>query len=141
MFGAFFLFVCLLTKLATLPYLPSPPPVPVPDSDVYLGYPPGSPRDESNLHFPGFHPDLARWLVAERDVVGVGIDTPSQDRGQSRDKMTHRVRRNRGRIPTTGTFKKKKKTKYGKLFSTSSAWMSQIKKKKKKKKKNLKKTF
>ncbi len=64
---------------------------------AYLGYPPlrdgeaRDPRDVDNLHFPGFHPAAARWLVAERDVVGVGLDTPSIDYGQSSDFESHQI--------------------------------------------------
>ncbi len=63
----------------------------------YLGYPPlpeGEARDPGdvwNLHFPGFHPEAARWLTDERDVVGVGLDTPSIDFGQSSDFETHQI--------------------------------------------------
>ena len=37
----------------------------------YLGYPDPSiprtnPADTQNLHFPGFHPQAAKWLVSER---------------------------------------------------------------------------
>jgi kynurenine formamidase len=35
------------------------------------------------LHFPGLHPDAARWLVRERAVKAVGLDCPSIDYGQS----------------------------------------------------------
>lgn len=35
------------------------------------------------LHFPGLHPDAARWLVTERKIKAVGLDTPSIDYGQS----------------------------------------------------------
>lgn len=36
------------------------------------------------LHFPGLHPEAARWLVDHRKVKIVGLDTPSIDYGQSR---------------------------------------------------------
>lgn len=36
-----------------------------------------------NLHFPGLHPDTAKWLVENRKFKAVGIDTASIDRGQS----------------------------------------------------------
>jgi kynurenine formamidase len=36
---------------------------------------------EGNMHFPGFSVEAARWLVAERNFVGIGIDTPSLDYG------------------------------------------------------------
>jgi kynurenine formamidase len=35
------------------------------------------------LHFPGLDPEAARWLVAERRIDAIGIDTPSIDYGQS----------------------------------------------------------
>jgi kynurenine formamidase len=35
------------------------------------------------LHFPGLHPEAAAWLVRERHVKAVGIDTASIDYGQS----------------------------------------------------------
>ena len=43
------------------------------------------------LHFPGIHPDAARWLAGQRKIAAVGLDTPSIDHGQSRDFMTHRI--------------------------------------------------
>lgn len=41
------------------------------------------------LHFPGVHPDAAAWLVRERQVKAVGIDTASIDYGQSTKFETH----------------------------------------------------
>jgi kynurenine formamidase len=35
------------------------------------------------LHFPGLHPEAAAWLVRERQINAVGIDTASIDYGQS----------------------------------------------------------
>lgn len=35
------------------------------------------------FHFPGFHIDAARWLVANRNISMVGVDTPSIDYGRS----------------------------------------------------------
>jgi kynurenine formamidase len=40
-------------------------------------------------HYPGFHPDAAEFLVSERDIVGIGVDTLSQDPGNSADFGTH----------------------------------------------------
>lgn len=34
-------------------------------------------------HFPGFHIDAARWLLANRNISMVGVDTPSIDYGPS----------------------------------------------------------
>jgi kynurenine formamidase len=35
------------------------------------------------LHFPGLHPDTATWLVENRRIHAIGLDTPSIDHGQS----------------------------------------------------------
>lgn len=43
------------------------------------------------LHFPGLDPEAAQWLVDNRRIAALGIDTPSIDHGQSGDFMTHRV--------------------------------------------------
>lgn len=36
-------------------------------------------------HFPGYSEDAAKFLVEARNVLGLGIDTPSVDAGESRD--------------------------------------------------------
>jgi kynurenine formamidase len=41
------------------------------------------------LHFPGLHPDAATWLVRERQVKAIGIDTASIDYGRSTRFETH----------------------------------------------------
>jgi hypothetical protein len=45
----------------------------------------------AKLHFPGLHPDAARWIVANRRIGAIGIDTASIDYGQSTLFETHRV--------------------------------------------------
>ena len=35
------------------------------------------------LHFPGLSKKAAKWLVEQRDINAIGIDTPSIDYGQS----------------------------------------------------------
>ena len=41
-------------------------------------------KDETGaMHFPGFSADVAQYLVSERDIAGIGIDTPSLDNGLS----------------------------------------------------------
>jgi len=40
-------------------------------------------------HFPGIHPDAAAYLAKDRQVVGIGIDTPSVDYGPSAKFETH----------------------------------------------------
>ncbi|MER3400155.1 MAG: cyclase [Thermoflexus sp.] len=41
------------------------------------------------MHFPGFHPDTAAFLLQERNIVGIGVDTLSLDYGASADFKTH----------------------------------------------------
>jgi kynurenine formamidase len=59
------------------------------DSARYLGSP--APADPLRLHFPGVAEDAARWLVTERRVKSVGIDTASIDHGPSREFRAHRA--------------------------------------------------
>ncbi len=60
-----------------------------PDKKKYLGT--DRPGDVANLHFPGFSAEAAEFLTAGRNVASVGLDTPSLDRGQSKDFKAHRV--------------------------------------------------
>jgi kynurenine formamidase len=62
-----------------------------PDAARYLGTAERGDAAVSKLHFPGVHPDAARWLMANRSVKAVGIDTASIDYGQSSQFETHRV--------------------------------------------------
>jgi kynurenine formamidase len=41
------------------------------------------------FHFPGISPDAAQWLLAERKVAGLAVDTLSLDHGPSKDFKTH----------------------------------------------------
>lgn len=41
------------------------------------------------LHFPGFHPDAVRFLLGERAVRGLIVDTLSLDHGPSEEFPTH----------------------------------------------------
>lgn len=45
----------------------------------------------AHLHFPGIHPDAARWLVENRSIKAIGLDTPSIDYGPSPDFESHRI--------------------------------------------------
>ena len=60
-----------------------------PDRHRYLGT--VTPEDPRTLHFPGFSPDAADFLITRRAIRGVGIDTASIDPGQSRDFPVHRL--------------------------------------------------
>jgi kynurenine formamidase len=61
-----------------------------PDRARYLGTTKTGPAAVPELHFPGIHPDAARWLVAHK-ARAVGIDTPSIDYGQSATFDTHQI--------------------------------------------------
>jgi kynurenine formamidase len=85
-----------------------------PDRTRYLGTSTLGQEGVAQLHFPGIHPDTARWLVA-RGVDAVGIDTASIDYGQSKTFETHQILcaanipafENVGqldRLPVTGSF-------------------------------------
>jgi kynurenine formamidase len=54
-----------------------------PDRERYMGTAERGKEAVAKLHFPGLHPDGARWLVKERSIKAVGLDTPSIDYGQS----------------------------------------------------------
>jgi kynurenine formamidase len=43
------------------------------------------------FHFPGFDPDAAAWMMKERKVAGIAVDTLSLDNGPSRDFSTHKL--------------------------------------------------
>jgi len=40
-------------------------------------------------HFPGVDPDAAKWLIGQRQVRGLAVDTLSLDNGPSKDFGTH----------------------------------------------------
>jgi kynurenine formamidase len=62
-----------------------------PDAARYLGTAERGEGAVAKLHFPGLHPNAAKWLVANRSVKAVGIDTASIDYGQSTQYETHRI--------------------------------------------------
>jgi kynurenine formamidase len=62
-----------------------------PDAARYLGTAERGPGAVPKLHFPGLHPDAARWLVGNRPLKAIGIDTASIDYGQSTEFQSHRV--------------------------------------------------
>lgn len=55
----------------------------------YLGTETRGPEAVAELHFPGLSPEAAQWLVEQRNVKAVGIDTASIDYGQSTHFETH----------------------------------------------------
>ena len=60
-----------------------------PDKSRYLGSP--TPEDRTTLHFPGYSAESIHFLVTERGIRGVGIDTASIDPGHSKDFPVHRI--------------------------------------------------
>jgi kynurenine formamidase len=44
-----------------------------------------------DLHFPGLSKEAAEFLIKQRGVKAVGIDTPSIDPGPSKDFLAHQV--------------------------------------------------
>ncbi len=84
-----------------------------PDAEAYMGTGARGEEAVAELEFPGLHPDAAQWLVDERDVTAVGLDTPSLDHGPSTLFETHRILMNEniyglenvanlGALPPTG---------------------------------------
>ncbi len=49
------------------------------------------PGDASRLHFPGVSKEAAAFLVKQRNVKAVGIDTPIIDHGPSKDFIAHQI--------------------------------------------------
>lgn len=65
-----------------------------PEAVPYLGD--DTPGDASNLHFPAYGEEAARFLVEERAVGVLGVDTASVDYGQSKDFIVHQIAGARG---------------------------------------------
>ena len=60
-----------------------------PEALPYLGD--DTPGDASNLHFPAYGAEAARFLVEERRVGALGVDTASIDYGQTKDFIVHQI--------------------------------------------------
>ena len=86
-----------------------------PDAGTYLGTELRGEAGARALHFPGLHPKAAQWLVEERTIKSVGIDTASIDYGQSRTFDAHVILMkanipafenvaNLDQLPATGAF-------------------------------------
>lgn len=59
------------------------------DRTAYLGTDLTGEEAVAELHFPGIGPEAAQWLVDNRRIAAVGIDTASIDAGQSQDFRAH----------------------------------------------------
>jgi len=60
-----------------------------PEALPYLGD--DTPGDASDLHFPAYGEESARYLVEQRKVGALGVDTASIDYGQSSDFIAHQI--------------------------------------------------
>jgi kynurenine formamidase len=84
-----------------------------PDAASYLGTAERGEAAVAKLHFPGLHPEAAKWIVDNRPLKAIGIDTASIDYGQSTAFESHRILYDRNipafenvasleRLPVTG---------------------------------------
>ncbi|HEY6120251.1 MAG TPA: cyclase family protein, partial [Pyrinomonadaceae bacterium] len=48
-----------------------------PDRKKYMGTDERGAAAVANLHFPGLHPDAAKWITGHRSIKAIGLDTPS----------------------------------------------------------------
>ena len=62
-----------------------------PDAQAYLGTAERGPQAVPKLHFQELEPAGSKWLVEQRRIKAVGIDTASIDFGQSTLFETHRA--------------------------------------------------
>lgn len=62
-----------------------------PDRTKYMGTDERGAAAVAKLHFPGLSPEAARWLVVNRSIKAIGLDTPSIDFGQSTLYESHRI--------------------------------------------------
>lgn len=60
-----------------------------PDKMQYLGTDQKGPDAVKDLHFPGLDPQAAKWLVENRKIKAIGLDTASIDYGQSTEFASH----------------------------------------------------
>ena len=62
-----------------------------PDKKKVLGTEKTGEEAVAELSFPGFSPESVEFLLNERKITGIAIDTPSIDYGQSKDFKVHRL--------------------------------------------------
>ena len=60
-----------------------------PDRKRYFGD--DTPGDASKLHFPSYGLEAAKFLVEQRNVAAIGVDTASIDHGPSKDFVVHQL--------------------------------------------------
>ena len=62
-----------------------------PDRVRYMGTDLRGEAGVAALHFPGLDPRAAAWLVTQRSIGAIGLDTPSIDHGPSKAFEAHRI--------------------------------------------------
>ncbi len=62
-----------------------------PDRLTYFGTDKQGTEAIPELHFPGIDPAAVTWLIKNRNIKAMGLDTPSLDRGQSKNFEAHQV--------------------------------------------------
>jgi len=62
-----------------------------PGTQRYLGTTLRGEEGARSLHFPGLHPDAASWIITNRPIRAIGIDTASIDYGPSTLFESHRA--------------------------------------------------
>ncbi|HZY59916.1 MAG TPA: cyclase family protein [Candidatus Binataceae bacterium] len=60
-----------------------------PDRKLYMGT--DKPGDVAGLRFPGFSPEAVNFMLKDRKVIALAIDTASMDPGISKDFPVHRL--------------------------------------------------
>ena len=86
-----------------------------PDAEKYMGTAERGAEAVAKLHFPGLDPAAAKWLVENRNIKMIGLDTPSIDYGQSTLYESHQILfeanipalenvANLDKLPKTGAF-------------------------------------
>lgn len=60
-----------------------------PDRQLYMGTAERGPEAISKLSFPGLDPAVVPWLIGERNIRAIGLDTPSIDHGPSTTFASH----------------------------------------------------
>jgi kynurenine formamidase len=62
-----------------------------PDKQRYMGTAKRGPEGVAELKFPGLHPQAAKFLVTDRRIKAIGLDTPSIDFGGSKLFQSHQI--------------------------------------------------
>ncbi len=62
-----------------------------PDKEKVLGTDKTGPEAIPFLSFPGFSPESVEFLIRERNITGIALDTPSIDFGKSEAFKVHRI--------------------------------------------------